>query len=349
MVLCRQLGVDVGLLTYTPPQSKEPAVWVCGALIEGKLYLFDTRLGLEIPGPGGTGVATLGDALGDPAVLGQLDLPGQSSYATTRDGLAASTSKIGVLIDSSPHYQAPRMALLQENLAGRNRTILYSDAGGQHDRFVQALGAHAGTVTFWELPARVERMLFGSPQFVEAIKHTLILFDPNLFPLVYARIKQLRGELPEAIQDFVAFRFSENPMLLNKRGPIPPEIQRALDTYATYFLGLCNLEQGRTDQAAFFFKETLRLLPEAGRGQPFYNMFRWGAQANLGRLCEAAGDDAHAIAYYSEYNPTPQRHGNLVRARALVWSNPMTEPAPSLPAAPLPTAPPPLLAAPPAR
>ena len=346
MVLCRQLGVDVGLLTHTPPGAKEPVIWISAALIEGKLYLFDARLGMEIPGPGGVGVATLDDAVRDPSVLARLDLPGQSSYDTNRDSLLGSTSKIGVLFDSSPHYSAPRMALLQENLAGRNRTILYCDPVGERDRFLRALGGLAGTVTLWGLPAQVEFLLFHNPRFVDATAQSLVLFDPRRFPLVYARIKHLQGELPEAIQEYVSFRFAENATTVDRLQRIPAEIQEGLDIHSTYFLGLCNLEQGNADQAEFFFKETLRLLPEFGRGQPYYTMFRWGAQANLGRLCEAKGDGARAIAYYTQSDPTPQRHGNLVRARELLWPDPTGDLPPQLPPAPIPV--PHLLVRPPA-
>src|SRR5262249_5011427 len=149
-----QIGVDVGLLTFTPQGAKEPVNWISAALVDGKLYLFDARLGLEIPGPDGA-VATLDDAVSDPAVLGQLDLPGQASYDASLDELVSSPTKIGVLIDSSPHYSASRMALLQENLAGRNRTILYSDPAAERDRFVRALGPHAGAVKYWPLPLQV--------------------------------------------------------------------------------------------------------------------------------------------------------------------------------------------------
>jgi hypothetical protein len=350
IVLCRQLGVDACLLTYTPPDAKDPVVWTAAALIDGKLCLFDTRLGLEIAGPGGVGLATLDDALTDPSVLAVLDLPGQSSYRTSRDSLLASTSKIGVLIDSSPHYRSPRMELLQEDLAGRNRTILFSAVSGERDRLQRALGTHAGSIGFWELPARVEHLLFSQPRFVEATLFSLVLFDPNRFPLVYARVKQLRGDMPDAVKEYVDMRLADNPMTVDKRAKIPPEVQQAIDIFATYYLGLCNLEQGDAKQAKFFFEQTLLLLPEPGRGQPYYNMFRWGAQANLGRLCEASGDDARAIAYYTKLDPTPQGHGNLVRARALVWRAPMADLPPELPAAPVPTPPPPAsIAAPPGR
>jgi hypothetical protein len=349
MVLCRQLGVDVGLLTYTPSGGKEPVIWTCTALIEGKPYLFDTRIGLEIPGPGGDGVATLDDALRDPAVLDRLDLPGQLPYGTTRAALLASASKIGVLLDSSPAYRAPRMALLQGSLAGKNRTILYRDPVDERDQFAQALGAHAGKVALWELPVLVEALLFNNAKFMEASIYALMLFDPTRYPLVYARIKQLRGEIPEAIKEYVTFRFADNPTMIDKKTPLPPEIQQALDVYATYFLALCHLEQGRTDLAEPAFERTLKLLPEPGAGQPYYNMFRWGAQANLGRLCAARGDDARAIAFFSRSDPTTQRHGNLVSARALVWRDPTAPVPPELPPAPAPTTPPPLIAAPPAK
>src|SRR5947209_2497775 len=125
--LCRQLGVDAGMVTYTPPGSKDPIAWLCAALINGKLYLFDPRIGLPVPGPDGDGVATLDEAMSDPAVLDRLDLPGQSPYGTTRAALLGGAGKIGLLIDSSPGYPAPRMRLLQGRLAGKYRTVPYRD------------------------------------------------------------------------------------------------------------------------------------------------------------------------------------------------------------------------------
>ncbi len=349
MVLCRQLGIDVGLLTYTPKDGPAPIVWTCTALIEGKLYLFDTRIGLEVPGPDASPstVATLDDALNDPSVLDRLDLPGQSPYGTTRAALLGSSSKIGVLLDSSPDYRSPRMALLQKNLAGRNRTILYRDPAEERNGFARALGDRVGKIGFWELPAQVETLLFTSAQFVQATQFALALFDPNRYPLVYARIKQLRGDIDDAINDYVDMRFAYNPTLVDKRTPMPQEIQQAHDIYATYFLGMCHLEEGRPERARFFFEETLRLLPAPGRGQPYYNMFRWGAAANLGRICEAKGEVPLAIAYYTQVDPTPQRHGNLIRARALLWPDPIGTLPPDLPDAPVPMAPPALIAAPP--
>ena len=118
MALCRQIGVDVGLLTFTPrasmmaspkaPVNRPAVTWVCAAIVDRKAYLFDQRIGMEIPGPDGKGVATLEEALADPEVLGQLEIPSLSGYGTTSAELLASPTKIGVLIDSSLGYLSPR-------------------------------------------------------------------------------------------------------------------------------------------------------------------------------------------------------------------------------------------------
>lgn len=338
--LCRQLGLDAGLITYTPLGSQAPIIWCVAVLIDKTPYLFDPRVGLPIPDARGDGVATLEEALTDPAVLARMDLyaADQPAY-TSRGALLASTTKLGVWVDSSPSYFSPRMKLLQQSLAGKNLTVLYRDPVAQRDRFTEALGRRLGAVTFWPLPIFVEQQLFTNPRFVEATQLALRMFRPEL-PLVYARMKQLRGETAEAIEAFVAFRFAEGSLLAGVKDPKPAqveqarEIQRALDAHATYFLGTCHLEQKHPGRAAFFFEKTLGMLPKPGPRRLYYYMFRWGAQANLARLKQAGGDRAAAVAYFSQPDPTAQRHGNLLRARDLVWLDPTAPPPAPVPAAP---------------
>jgi hypothetical protein len=332
--LCRQLGFDGGLITYTPPGVKDPVVWCTAILIDKKPYLFDTRVGLPVPDPKGDGVATLQDVLTDPKILERMDLPGESPYGTTLPALAQSPTKIGVLLDSSIRYFSPRMRLLQTSLAGKNLTVLYRDPAEQRDRFAEALGPHLGKVGLWELPMTVETLLFTDPRFNESSQAALFLFRPE-FPLLFARMKELRGETTEAIQDFVAMRFAENPTLMDKKTAMPPEIQDAMTIFATYFLAMCHLDQKNTQQAERFFERTLKMVPVPGRGQPYYNMFRWGAEANLARLRESRGALADAAAYFAQADPTTQHHGNLLCARDVVWHDPMLSPA-TLPPAPAP-------------
>lgn len=338
MSFCRQLGIDSGLITYTPKGAKEPESWICAVLIDGKLYLFDPRLGTPIPGPGGQGIATLDDALTNPAVLGRLDVPGEFTYAP---GYAAlhGAEKLGIMLDSSPGYLSPRMLMLQKSLSGKHRTVLFRDPIDQRAQFTKALGKHAADITLWPLPMMVETLLFTNPNFVQATQHALFLFKPE-FPLLYARIKQLRGDLPQAITDYMTFRLADNATLMDKKTPMPPDIQQALDMYATYFLALAKLEQEEAHNAERFFNLTLKLLPAPGPRQPYYYMFRWGAQTNLGLLNEARGANVTAISYYTEPDPTAQHHGNLLRARALVWNDPTGPLPPLLPPPPEPPAPP---------
>ena len=178
MVLCRQLGVDVGpdhvyqgqrgravgvrnrrrtrrgsgRLSARAGPPRPVIAWICAALIDGKAYLFDARVGLPVPGPDGEGVATLDQALADPAILERMNLPGQSPYGTSRASLLASPSKIGILIDSSQGFFHPKMKMLQRELAGKNRTILYRDPAEQRDHFAKVLGDRLGEVKLWSMP-----------------------------------------------------------------------------------------------------------------------------------------------------------------------------------------------------
>jgi hypothetical protein len=351
MALCRQLDIDTGLIVYSKSNTlatpvprwganieleatslglrrapRPPVIWICAALIDDQAYLFDSRVGLAVPGPGGSGVATLEEALSDPAILERMNLPGQSPYGTSRASLLASPIKLRILIDSGLGYFSPKMKLLQGELAGKNRTILYRDPAEQRDHFAQVLGDRNGGVALWGLPVLVEDRLFKDAVFVESVQRSLFLFRPE-FPLVYARVKQLRGELDEAIHDYVTLRFTENAPLVNdKKHAIPKEVQVGLDIYATYYLALAHLEKEDLKNAELMFRRTIELLPAPGPNQPYYNMFRWGANANLGRIYEAKNDARRAIAHYTSPDGTSQYVGNLLRARELAWRDPIAAP-----------------------
>ncbi|WP_435017260.1 hypothetical protein TA3x_004859 [Tundrisphaera sp. TA3] len=346
MALCRQIGVDVGILTYSPRRAsgpvadqaapaQPPVAWACAAAIGKELYLFDAALGMPIPGPDGTGVATLNQAIEIPDVLDRLSLPDQHyTYRASRADLTASPTKIGVLVDSSLAYMAPRMRLLQGQLRGEYKTILFRDPAEQAVKFREALGPRFGGTTLWELPIKVETLLFSDAEFVQSTLISLRFFDPKL-PLMLARTAQLRGDLPDALQRLATLRFADNPVMNNKeQTPIPPEVQQGLDVYATCFLAECQLDSGYPDKAEEIYRKALDLIPEPGPGRNAFYMLRWSAQSNLARLCEARGDVAGAIDFYTRPDPTPQHVGNLIRARELVWADPFADPIPTPPPAP---------------
>ncbi|MEW4570968.1 hypothetical protein AB1L88_24125 [Tautonia sp. JC769] len=329
MALCRQIGVDVAMLGYPVADAEEPYYWTCAALIDGTPYLFDTRIGMAIPGPDGRGIATLEQAATDPIVLDRLDLPAPPiPYATE----AADLARVRVSIDSSRGYFAPKMRLLQNDLAGANRMVLHRDPVEQRDAWAAALGDRLDAVELWELPLDVEYALFNDPAYVRAIQFVNFYFSPD-FPLLGARLRQLRGDLADAKQDFTRARFRRMAAMA-EAAQIPAElrqdIQESIDLFATYFLGLAQLDDAMPDQAINLFEQALRLPPteaRAIRGRPA-TLLRLGADANLGTLYEAKGEDEKAVFAYSRSNTTPQSVSNLLRANALVFDDPFGPPPP---------------------
>jgi len=78
MELVRQAGIESVLLGY---QDKDPVTnkilyvpLLPAVMVENSLYLFDTTLGLAVPGPDGKGIATLRQVSEDPSLLTALDL-----------------------------------------------------------------------------------------------------------------------------------------------------------------------------------------------------------------------------------------------------------------------------------
>ncbi len=328
--LCRQLGIDAGLLACVPPSghrgvmfqnvpsAQEPVTMACGVLIDGQVYLFDARLGMPIPGPGGQGIATVEQAAADPEILARLNLPGRD-YPVSRADLVG--GKIRVLLDATLGTLSPRMRLLQKDLTGKNRMVLYRDPTEQSAAFQKALGPRFDRVQLWGLPLEVEWRLFHDGQFTQATLYPIQIFDPR-WPLLSARLDQLRGNLDSAVQQFVSFRFAEGLVERDGKTPIPPQIQHVLDMFATHYLALAQLDRGRLEEARFLFGETLRLLAEPGQGQPYFNMYRWGACYNLGLLHEQEGNHPLAIRYLDQSVPTDQEHGNMLRVRELIWADP---------------------------
>jgi hypothetical protein len=115
------------------------------------------------------------------------------------------------------------------------------------------------------------------------------------------------------------------PSVLDKKRTISKNIQDGLDVYATYYMALAHLENNSRDQAERMFGQILETLPEGRPGErnPYYYMFRWGANANLARIQEAKHNDQAAVDYYTRFDPTPQHVGNLLRAREIVWEHPL--------------------------
>ncbi len=120
MLLARQQGMEVVLLAFPGKKGQPPRPWIPALYLDGELYLFDHMLGLPIPGPDGQGVATLTQAVENPQVLRQLDIPGRFTYPVHSEEL----KNLVALFEASPHFLSRRMRVLEEHLSGSHRLAL---------------------------------------------------------------------------------------------------------------------------------------------------------------------------------------------------------------------------------
>src|SRR5262245_38386573 len=159
MELLRQAEIESVMLAILQksPDGKPAAMipWLPAALWDDSLYLFDTTLGLPVPGPDDRPVATYNEVLADPSLLDQLSPGEPNTYRVHADQLGS----VVVLIESSPMYWSPRMRFLQGSLSGEQRAVLWSDLVGLTERVRQATSDDMPQ-DLWVLPKAENELSF---------------------------------------------------------------------------------------------------------------------------------------------------------------------------------------------
>ena len=129
MLMADQLDIDSVMLTVkseTAGGQVQDRPWAVALSIGGQLYLFDTKLGLPIPGPKPGTIATLSEVKANPELLDSLDLRVDESlrddtqYWVKEKDLASLKAKIYV----TPESLSLRMWELENNLTGDRRLKL---------------------------------------------------------------------------------------------------------------------------------------------------------------------------------------------------------------------------------
>lgn len=151
LTLLNQIGID-GCMIGVPDREAGPAgvrYWAPGALVkdgeEDQIYLFDTRLGVPVPGRQGKGVATLADVRRQPDLLGALTVDPNYPYDVSADQVRSAAIYLVCPLSAL----APRMRFLEEELANRAKVSLAADAAGLLKRFQDAKGGKGVEVRFW--------------------------------------------------------------------------------------------------------------------------------------------------------------------------------------------------------
>jgi hypothetical protein len=133
LALLQQHDID-GCLVGCRDDQNELFLWAAGALVEEKgkkrdLLLFDPRLGVALPGPGG--VLTLGEVRAQPKLLPTLVSDGGPAYRATPEQAA----RAEVFVAPPLSALAPRMRYLEGLLADFDRVRLAHDPAKLLARF----------------------------------------------------------------------------------------------------------------------------------------------------------------------------------------------------------------------
>jgi TolA-binding protein len=329
-LLCRQLGLDVVMLaTATLPAESDtettaapPRFWLPALVEQGQLYLFDTRLGLPVPGPNGEGVATLRQVQTDDAVLRQLDLP-DLPYSFTSDAAKHVVS----WIVADPFELTRRARLVERELAGDDRVTLtaYADVLAEQLKSL----SEVGEIRLWELPFRTLRtqLTLENTSRNPARTREVFAFEPfAVRPVLWkARMRHFQGrrqildEEEADQQDETTNDHREATQLYMDKTVRPTDRVIAQSTYsqrvdnsakldATYWIGLLSFADGKFDIAESWLNR-----PELHATD---SRWAFGARYNLARSYEAQGRIEEAIALLNA-DSSPQQHGNKLRARRL--------------------------------
>ena len=319
--LCRQQQLDVVMLAIQVAQEKPPRWWLPALFSEGHLYLFDTRLGLPLPGQEQGSVATLAEVVTDPKLLRKLDLDAEHAYPVTAEDLA----HVEAWLAASPLQLSLRATRLERVLEGEDFVVLAVD----NRPLVEGLSnhPHIADVRLWPLPfqAILDERSMKSAARLRAVRRFVVFAQrPTLWK---ARVLHFQGTKPvpfeerndplaqpryghrEALQLYQSRRVRPSEAILKRLEPAKQAVYRRAKGDASYWLGLLCYDLGKYEVAVHWLgQRTLEASPD-GPWTP-------GARYNLARVYEALGKLPKAVQLLTA-DTSPQRHGNHLRARQL--------------------------------
>jgi tetratricopeptide (TPR) repeat protein len=340
ILLCRQAGIEAVMLGLAEEQSATRRGWTPAVLVGGNLYLFEPSLGLPIPGPEGKGIATLDQVLKDPQLLRRLDVEGLPAYPVTEKDLKPGVT---AMIDAEPAALARRMQMLQAAMPANRRLALTTQPNTLDAPLRKA---KASLVILWHVPFEAVLYRIGQQQLAmrdqQAAKDQHrqgVLFSPAR-PLIKGRNLHLQGRYENEdqkkgarslylecrppdreIEALINNEFYRKTIGLEQTLPEEPNQKQAvLDLYtgiaregkfhATYWLALTYSDAGKPKSAIEWLGKPI---VEASPPSPWLP----GARYNLARCYEQIGELDLARQWLESDKDSPQRHGNLLRAKML--------------------------------
>ncbi len=275
-------------------QSKsDPKQQLFGVILDGEIYLFDTRLGLPIPrgdDPPGVRItrpATLSELQAHPEWWQGLTVRADQPYPWKAEELAAAD----VLIYTEAESWCGRMKRLETVLPAASACVLYDslfDAGsspGLIRRIAQGNPAwSADRLRFWSYPLTVRQ---EAAKMRDQILSILTKFQVPLefvfdkesgdrlidakptFQHAKCRVEQLLGKFDDATAHFLTVRHLMLESLPAALQSDPKTMQQIQQIYtlavldATYWTAMCKFEQGDWKGAAKGFGDYLKRFPQS--------------------------------------------------------------------------------------
>lgn len=351
ILLGRQLGINIVMLMAERDQEPDQP-WVTAVLLGDQLYLFDSLLGIPLPGQGGAPFASLDDYVNHPELLDALTVE-SDRYRIVKSDL----TRLKAVVDATPAALSQRFKQIETQLTG-DRKVVLTIAPTPLARKLREC-KHITDVEIWPLPYRSFQFFQSLGKNPEAALPLLAKRQQEQQPfrtrgpLMRGRLLHLRGKYtgeyddPGATKLYLQSRMSQKelerfniPMdevpkespLVAKLPQDPVEARLLFDRRlqegramavrakdrATYWLGLASFDSQNSNKfrvAADFFK--LNVADEN-------SAWKQSAQYNLARAYEAMGLQANdpeligkAIELLESDQTTPQRAGNRIRARRL--------------------------------
>ncbi len=313
--LCRQQQLDVVML------ANGDRWWLPALLHDGQLFLFDTSLGLPLPGKQPGSVATFAELVADPVLLRQLDLDDETKYSTKAEDLKQITAQLV----ASPLQLSQRSLLLERALEGDDYVVLSANTR----RIAKELeeGYSLSGVELWPFPFTsmlAERAMPTVARLAAAQRFLVFAQRPRLWK---ARVLHFQGtkEIPleerndplaqpdlghrQATALYQHKNIRPSNVRLKNVEPSKRAIYETAKGDASYWLGLLSYDLGKLKVAKDWLEK--RSLEPAPEGP-----WATGARYNLARTLEAQGDLEDAIELL-EADESPQSYGNRLRAKRL--------------------------------
>ena len=349
MTMLSQLDIDtVMLIPKSEAVSGKP--WAVGVNIGGKLYLFDTKLGLPIPGLEPGKIATLASARTSAETLDSLDLSVQESlkdetkYWVKSDQLKS----LDAVVFAPPESTSYRFWELENKLVGDARMRLSLDPSSVFEKMPEMEGVEFGV---WDIGYKTHlfrlalREAIAASSFSDSIRdkirwyYTDELYVDDFVRYRTARSKYFNGLFDtirndgnlNAIELFYSMIYKDskiNSLMTDRAFQVRLRVTQgsmAVETWQRMINGVqANMRLVRRDSGYFLsqchfdngnFSTAANWLT---RLEQVADTARWQPAINYlrARSLEAQGDYKSAIDIYKKQE-SEQFHGDLVRARLL--------------------------------